>query len=714
MVRAAFEFARQEHGDQRRKSGELFFTHPLTVAHYLAGHQIDAEALIAALLHDVAEDTRVSVEQIEALFGQGVAQIVDGVTKFEQTAEDVAQHGELTPEQKANATLNKLFRFMTRDMRVVIIKLFDRLHNMQTLGALPRQKQEKIAQETLDVYGPLANRLGMWSMKQTLQSMALQVVDYNAYRHISEELAQLFQEQKPLLDQLTTEIKRALALANIPYLHVVPSPRNVYSVYENLWIGGRTHYHIDRTPRLLIVLPERLACYTTLGVLHSLWSPVPGKFDDYIARPRENLYRALHTTVLHAHGYPIKLRCRTEAMNTVSEIGILARWARRGSAVSPDFVREMTEQVSALLQGISRIQDEPQDSADSVRIVVDDVLTRQITAYTPRGEPKELPRGATPIDFAYLVHTAVGHTCRAARINGVQSPLNTPLQDGDRVEILRHRVPNPRRIWLEDDLNYIKTLYARNSVRRWFRRLSDEVATQVGRQLLEDELVMVGLPAYSSAEAAAAMGFKQPQELYRAIGRADILPTTVSTQVLASLWSSAPLHQVGQVIELDTGERVIILNAGLRSLRLCHVCKPRPAVNIYGYVRKDGGVTVHSESCPYLSVSESSANRLLSLHWGQDENNHVRLVGVEMDVFDRPNLLYEITDLLHQEMINIQWIKTSLTMEERRLSIGLDIAGPRQLVRLLHRLHALVNIQTVRCHLDGPFEDAPGEPKARR
>lgn len=710
LVRAAFDFARQEHGEQRRKSGELFFTHPLTVAFYLAEHQIDAAALIAALLHDVAEDTRVSVAQIETRFGQDVARIVDGVTKFEQTAEDVAQHGELTPEQKANATLHKLFRFMTRDMRVVIIKLFDRLHNMQTIGALPRQKQEKIAQETLDVYGPLANRLGMWSMKQTLQSLALRVVDYNAFRHINEELEQLYQEQKVLLDTLIRDIRQALQTANIPYLNVVPSPRNVYSIYENLWVGGRTQYHIDRTPRLLVVLPDRLTCYTALGAVHGLWSPMVGKFDDYIARPRENLYRALHTSVMHSNGFPVKLRFRTEAMNTMSEIGILARWARRGTAVSPDFVREVTEQVTALLQGISRIQDEPQDSADSVRIVVGDVLSRQITAYTPRGEAKELPRGATPIDFAYRVHTAVGLSCRGARVNGSLAPLNTTLQDGDHVEILRHRFPNPRRVWLEEDLGYIHTMYARNNVRRWFRRLSEEEAIQVGQQLLEDELAMVGLADYPLAEATQLMGFKQPQDLFRAVGRADVLPTTISTRLLTSVWNSGPLRRIGQVVDVEPGQRFVVMNAGSRPLKLCQACNPRPPENIYGYIRKDDGVTIHSESCPYLPQTEVGANRLLSLRWGQDENSQVRLAGVELDVFDRPNLLFEITDLLRQEMINIQWIKTPLAQEKRHLSIGLDIANPRQLVRVLHRLHALVNIHTVRCHLDGHGQDTPQKP----
>lgn len=699
LVRQAFEFACQEHGDQRRKSGEPYFTHPLTVAYYLAQYQLDAPALIAALLHDVAEDTRVSVSQIEAAYGQDVAQIVDGVTKFETTAEAQAAYGEMSAEQKANATLNKLFRFMTRDVRVVLIKLFDRLHNMQTLKVMPRDKQEKTATETIYVYAPLAYRLGLWRLKHELQQVALSILDYNAYVHIKEELDQLVQDQKPLLDVTIPQICRALETAQIPYIQVLPSPRNIYSIYENLWINGRTRYHVDRTLRLVITLRDRLACYTAMGAMHALWQPVPDQFDDYIARPRENLYRALHTTVLHPNGFPIKLRFRTEAMNIVSEIGILARWARSGASVSPELAQEVAEQVNALLADISQnVQGDPHESTDGVRTVVEDVLTRQITVYTPRGEPKKLPVGATPIDFAYKIHTEVGHTCRSARVNGVPVPLNTVLKDGDRVEILRHRAPNPRRIWLEKDLGYLRSTYAENHVRRWFRRLTPEAAMEVGQQLLQEELQMIGLPDYSHDEAAAWMGYKHHLELYRALGEALTLPTMVSTRVLTRIWNKGELRRVGTQVQAENGQQFIIMNAGKRPVKLCRSCHPQPGDTIFGFIRKIGGVTVHREGCSFIEHA-SRGNRILGLRWGQDEISQVRLVTIKIDVFDRPNLVYEIATLLHQEMINIQTINTPVSTDERSIRLGLDIASPRQLVRVVHRIHALVNVQAVTCHL---------------
>ncbi len=699
LVRDAFEFARREHGGQVRQDGRPYFTHPLTVAYYLAQNQLDAPALIAALLHDVAEDTRVSVGQIEVAYGQDVAQIVDGVTKFEMTAETQAVYGEMSPEQKANATLNKLFRFMTRDVRVVLIKLFDRLHNMQTLEVMPRHKQEKTATETLYVYAPLAYRLGLWQLKHELQNHALRILDYNAYAHIKEELDQLYQAQKPLLDVTMPQIRRTLEAAQIPYVQVIPSPRNIYSVYESLWVDGRTRYHVDPTLRLVVILKDRFACYTALGAIHALWQPVPDQFDDYIARPRENLYRALHTTVLHQNGFPLKLRFRTEAMNIVSQIGILARWAKSGASVSPELAQEVAEQVDALLADISQnVQEEPHESADSVRTVVEDVLTRQITVYTPRGEPKKLPRGATPIDFAYKVHTEVGHTCRAARVNGMPVPLNTVLRDGDRVEILRHRAPNPRRIWLEKDLGYLRSSYAENHVRRWFRRLTPQAAVEVGQQLLQEELKMVGLPDYSHAEAAAWMGYKYPWELYRALGEALTLPTVVSTRVLARIWNQGELRRVGTQVEAEDGQKFIIMNAGTRLVKLCRSCQPQPGDTIFGFIRKNGGVTVHADGCSFLEQA-SRSHRLLGLRWGQDEISQVRLIQVQIDVFDRPNLVYEIAELLYQEMINIESINTPRSIDERCIRLGLDIASPRQLVRVIHRIHALVNVQAVTCNL---------------
>ena len=329
-VQEAFAFARREHGDQRRKSGELFFTHPLTVSYYLAEYHLDAAALSAALLHDIAEDTRISIDDIAAQFGPEVALLVDGVTKLKDVTEGVAQGRRLTPEELQSASLHKLFGVMTNDVRTVIIKLFDRLHNMRTIKAMQPHKQLQKAHETLSVYAPLANRLGIWRLKNELESLSLEVINTSAYRTIKQQRETMLQEQLEEYNQISAEIIECLLNANLNINNVTPSPENIYTVYQDLMSRGASFYDIDKTVRLNVLMDDWQCCYLALGHLHQMWRPVPGRFDDYIAVPRDNLYRSLHTTVVHNSGQHIKLRVRTVTMDKVSEIGVLARWLYAG------------------------------------------------------------------------------------------------------------------------------------------------------------------------------------------------------------------------------------------------------------------------------------------------------------------------------------------------------------------------------------------------
>ncbi len=695
LVREAFDLARYEHSNQRRKSGELFITHPLTVAFYLAEYRLDAAALIAALLHDIAEDTLVSIQEIRALFGHEVAYLVDGVTKLKEVSAEIARGRRLTPDEIQDASLHKMFDAMTEDIRVVLIKLYDRLHNMRTIRALPIETQRRKALETLTVYAPMANRLGIWRLKTELEGLSLHVVDEDAYDTIQRELKQHASKDNTTYAILTKQIMHFLRDRGLIAADVLPLPESIYSVYLMLKSKSFPSAVIDNPLRLVVLLDDVPSCYLALGYLHQKWRPVPGTFDDYIALPRENLYRALHTTVIHSTGQPIKLRFRSVDMNEVSEIGVLARWVYSGT---PMWTSAMAERVQALFVNISEnIHLEPLDYRTGVKSVVEDVFRQQVMIYTPRGDIVELPKGATPIDFAFMIHTEVGNRCQRAYVNEKRYPLNKPLKDGDQVRIVKSGWASPQRTWLDEDLGYITTSRARSRVRRWFRSLKEEQAVNQGRELLTYELRMLGLQDYIHRKIARLFDFSHPAELYYRLGRAELLPTTVSTRVLTLEWHGGSYQKVGHVVTTGSGKEFVIAGAGRRNLRLCQSCRPRPGDDILGFLRVNGEITVHKEDC-YTLRPDPMAERTIKLSWGYPEAYEIRTVTVHIDMYDRTGLLFEIAELLHDEKVNISSIHTTDMSSEGavRATLALEVISPRQLVRILHRAQALVNVYSVR------------------
>lgn len=698
-VQKAYELARREHGDQRRKTGELFFTHPLTVAYYLSEYHLDAAALEAALLHDIAEDTRVSIEEIEADFSPEVARLVDGVTKLKDVTEGVAKGKSLPPDELKDKSLHKLFSAMTEDVRTVIIKLFDRLHNMRTIKGLPLFKQRQKAEETLAVYAPLANRLGLWNLKNELESLSLEVLSNKAYHTIKRRREELYRAHQEIYNLLSGQIFSCLLEAEIDVRNVVLAPENIYTLYQDLAKNGTSYDDIDRSIRLVVLVNEWQECYLALGHLHQLWRPVPGTFDDYIAMPRDNLYRSLHTTLVHSHGQQVKLRIRTVAMDKVSEIGVLARWLYAGT---PLWSKGIADRIEAFFENINEnINLEPQNPAAGVKGVVEDVFRKQIQVYTPRGEAVELPLGATAIDFAYAIHTGLGNQTHAAYVNDIYFSLNKPLSDGDQVRIVKKGRAQPQRAWLDDDLGYIATNYARSHARRWFRRLAAQRAISDGRALVQTELGILGYPDFSHEELAEAFDFAGPEHLYYAVGRADVLPTAVANRVLEHKWGTGPGRSPDVQIHTESDGELIITKSPTRRLRLCGTCQPRPQQQIVGFIRRDGGITVHKERCHLLRTERG---RLVKLGWGET-TREAHEVTVQVDVYDRPGLLFEITQLMEDEQINIAYVYTPPRRGgEMQIILTLEVLQPRQLVRILHQIHALPNVFDLRCLPDGPPE----------
>lgn len=698
-VREAYQLAREEHGEQRRHSGELFFTHPLTVAYYLAEFRLDAAALMAALLHDVAEDAEVTIDQIQDQFGLEVSRLVDSVTKLKEVSAGVSQAQRMSPEEIQDASLRKMFEAMTKDVRVVVIKLFDRLHNMRTISALPPEKQRKKAKETLAVYAPLANRLGIWRLKTELEARSLQVLDPEAYRIIHQELLNQSLKRQSLYALISEQIIEYLMTKGIKVANVLPSPESIYSIYRSLTAIGASFHSATSPLRMVVLVDDEPSCYLSLGYLHQIWRPVPGKFDDYIAAPRDNLYRALHTTVIHASGEQLRLRFRTPSMNAVSEMGVLARWMYQGT---PLWSRGIDKHVDALFSNIDEsISLTPHNVRMAVQGVVEDVFRQQIMVYTPRGDVIELPLGATPVDFAYAIHTEVGNHCQLAHVNEEPVPLNRPLKDGDQVRITKSGWARPERTWLDEDLGFLSTSKARTHVRRWFRRLPNEVAVAQGQRLLHQELCMLGMPDRSHDEIAAIFGYQESVELYYALGRADLLPTVVSTRILSKDWYLGEARSIGRIVRSDKGEEFVVTNGGGRDLHLCRTCRPRPGDKIIGYLQSGSSVTVHRTGCHTLRPDPLS-DRTLKLGWGKDGSREVRAVTLLISVYDRSGLLFEIAELLKHEDVNITSINSSPNLDQRttKVILGLELFSPRQLVRILHRTHALINVYQVSCILD--------------
>ncbi|PID86731.1 MAG: hypothetical protein CSA11_00005 [Chloroflexi bacterium] len=701
-VQEAFSLARREHGEQRRKSGELFFTHPLTVASYLSEYHLDAPALEAALLHDVAEDTKVSVPEIEAQFTAEVAHLVDGVTKLKDVTEGVAKGKKLTPQEIRDQTLHKLFLAMTVDVRTVIIKLFDRLHNMRTIKAMPLHKQRQKAKETLAVYAPLANRLGIWKVKSELEALSLEVLNNRAYTIIKKRMNELKQKHQEIYNVISDEIFDCLLAANIDVRNVLLNPESIYSVYQDIIATGGSYEDIDRTIRLKILLDDWPSCYLALGHLHQIWKPVPGAFDDYIAVPLDNHYRSLHTTVVHHSGLPIKLRVRTVTMDKVSDIGMLAKWLYAGT---PLWSKGIAARVDAFFAEISEnINVEPQNPAAGVKGVVEDVFRKQIRVYTPQGESIDLGQGATPIDFAYAIHTGLGNQTHAAYVNDLFYPLNKSLRDGDQVRIVKKMRTQPQRAWLVEDLGYITTNYARSHARRWFRRLPVHRALSEGKQLVQDELDVLGVPKFSHYDVAALFEFDNVQELYHAVGRAELLPTEVALQVLERIWQSSPGRDLDYLVHID-GEEFTITKSPTKHINLCGSCRPKSRDSILGYMRKDGSITVHKKDCHLLRPVRG---RVVKLGWGET-TRHAHEVTVQIDVFDRPGLLFEVSHLMENEQINIAYIYTPPhSGGELNIILTLEILRPRQLVRILHQVQALPNVFSLHCLPDGPPPETNG------
>jgi len=711
-VGQAYEYANRCHEGQMRKSGEPYIAHPLETALFLAGLHLDSNTIVAALLHDVVEDCGVTLEEIDQRFGPHVAKLVDGVTKLTRMDD------RLQPPTDDNASaiddaehlhaesLRKMLVSMAEDIRVVLIKLADRLHNMQTLDALAPEKRRRIAQETLDIYSPLAHRLGIWEIKWRLDDLAFRHLNEDKYREISKILSSKRTEREEYIEKVTSSLGDELAKYGIE-ADVVGRPKGIYSTYrkmEKYEAQGKDFGDIYDLFALRVLVNETADCYKSLGVVHQLWHPIPGQFDDYIGNPKENLYQALHTTVISDGGTPLEVQIKTYELHRIAEYGVAAHWAyKEGNSGDQRFEEKMT-----WLRQLLEWQREVSGTAEFIESVKQDIFHDQVFVYTPKGRIVELTAGSTPVDFAYKIHTELGHRCIGAKVNGKLVSLDTSLSNGDTVEIFTSKSERgPSLDWLNPNRGYVRSAGALQSVRQWFRKQERSANIQRGKEVLRRELRRLN----QKVDDDTLLG------LFKIDSMDDLLANLGSGNLAESLLAHR-LAEVGQETEPPLTQRrndlplsspssgITVLGVGDLLIRMGRCCNPIPGDAIIGFITRARGVTVHKKDCSSVQ-REDEPERLVDVQWGQEKQLYP--VRVTMKAYDRVGLLRDMTSLVSNEGVNIasvvteEWEDGTVTMALTCHTTGLD-----QLNKLFSKLEGVrgcISVTRDRSSLPAPARD---------
>jgi guanosine-3',5'-bis(diphosphate) 3'-pyrophosphohydrolase len=698
-VHAALDYAIKAHDGQKRDSGEEFIEHPIATALRLADMKLDTTTIEAALLHDVMEDCGISFAELESEFGNEVAKLVDGVTKLKRLdmiTENSAMMKQIAaPEATRAASLRKMLVAMAEDVRVVLIKLSDRLHNMQTLQHLPVPKQQRISRETLDIYSPLAHRLGMSDMKWQLEDQAFRYLMPRQYKSISRLVNRKRAEREIYTEAAVKAIKGPLEKAGIN-ADVDGRVKHLYSTYNKLQRYERMGRQFDEIYDLIAirVVAETVGdCYAALGVVHSKWRPVPGQFDDYIASPKENMYQSLHTSVRGPGNFPIEVQIRTKEMHDTAEEGVASHWIYKegdeGSNKEDNFETKMS-----WLRQLLDWQREVSGDEEYLATVRTDILQDQVFVYTPKGDVKDLPAGATPIDFAYRIHTDLGHNTVGSIVNGKLAALNTPLNNGDVVEIRKARIPRgPSLDWLNTDLGYLVTGSAHTKVKQWFRKQERQSNIRRGKDLLKKELRRLGLK-YNEKEIVASLDYESFDELSEALGTGQISIARVA-ETLSPEPDDAFLPEItpGKPPTDQTNGLVVMGESGLLT-RIARCCSPVYGDEITGYLTRGSGVTVHRYNCSILRDTEDT-DRHIPVAWGHYETTYASRLQIK--AFDRVGLIRDITNVVSSENVNIHSLSSDEDEKTNACTVSLTVytTGVEQLSRLFSRVETIPGVDSV-------------------
>ena len=688
VIERAHAVAAHAHSGQSRLSGEPYIEHPLAVAGLLADLRLDSDTLAAALLHDTVEDTDVSSDDLRRQFGDHVAKLVEGVTKL----------GKIhvrSQEQAQAENIRKMLVAMAEDIRVVLIKLGDRLHNMRTIAAHREERRLRISRETIDIYAPLAHRLGIWQMKWELEDLAFAQMDPENYRAIEERLASQRQERETFIRDVTEILAREFETLEVR-ADISGRPKHIYSIFEKMRRSQKSFEEIYDLIAIRILVHSIKDCYGVLGIVHSLWKPIPGRFKDYIAMPKGNGYQSLHTTVVSHTGEPMEVQIRTHEMHATSEFGVAAHWRYKEGSPQSRF-----DDRYGWLRLLMDWQKEVLDAEAFVDTVRVDIFQDEVFVFTPKGDVRSLPTGSTPVDFAYRVHTDVGHRCIGAKVNGRMVPLDYRLQNGDIVEVLTTKAPHaPSRDWL----NFVKTSSAREKIRSWFKKERREENVQKGRELLDKEfrrmrqIALVSVKEDRLLELARDFKFSTVDDFLAAVGYGDVSPRGAVLKYAAQESLASAEDDRGLTIPLTsspapTGQvRVHGMTDVLTTLARC--CKPVLGEAVRGYVTRGKGVTVHRASCVNVR-NPADADRLVEVEWERGARQ-VYPVGIKIEAWDRTGLLRDIAAVIAESKINLSGADVQVYDDKTAvISTIVEIQNLTQLSRLLERLEGVRDVHTV-------------------
>nr|WP_240191376.1 bifunctional (p)ppGpp synthetase/guanosine-3',5'-bis(diphosphate) 3'-pyrophosphohydrolase [Aeromicrobium sp. YIM 150415] len=704
-IEKAYRIAAQMHEGQTRKSGDPYITHPLAVATILAELGMTAPTLCAALLHDTVEDTSYTIDQLREDFGDEVVHLVDGVTKL-----DKVKYGDSAQSE----TIRKMVVAMSRDIRVLVIKLADRLHNMRTLRYLRQDKQERIARETIEIYAPLAHRLGMNTIKWELEDLAFGTLHPKVYDEIVRLVAERAPSREGFLERVISDVTSDLGHSKIK-AKVTGRPKHYYSIYQKMLVRGREFSDIFDLVGVRILVDDIADCYAVLGVLHARWNPIPGRFKDYISVPKFNMYQSLHTTVIGPQGKPVELQIRTYAMHRRAEYGVAAHWkykedglaqvagSKGGKAKAPD-VQDMV-----WLRELMDWQSETEDSSDFLDSLRFEMGNAGVYAYTPRGDLIQLPANATPVDFAYAVHTEVGHACIGARVNGRLVSLESQLESGDVVEVFTSKSPDagPSRDWLD----FVQSPRARNKIRQWFTKERRDEAIERGKDLIAKQMRKEGLPLHrlfsqANLEAVAHdLGLNDISGLYAAVGESNVGAQNVVERVI-------DLSGGREGAEEDIAEATTIPTVAQRSaptsrsvagvdvegidgdvmVKLARCCTPVPGDDISGFVTRTSGVSIHRTDCVNFQALRDQPERIVGVSWAPTAKS-MFLVAIQVEALDRPRLLSDITRVISDQHVNI--LSAGLSTGRDRVAktkFTFEMADPKHLGHVLSAVRSIEGV----------------------
>lgn len=703
LVLQAARLAETAHAGQTRANNQPYFSHCISVAIILAGIEAAPSLVIAGLLHDVVIDGNITLDKIRAQFGETVAAFVEDLTRItalpklnradqhEEERKPLPPTEDIPDSRRADAvveTLRKMLLAIGDDVRVVIIKLADRLHNMRSLGSLPPDRQKKIAQETLDIFAPLANRLGIWQMKWELEDLGFQYTMPEKYKEIFDQVALRRSKRQDEVNRIVQHLEKTIREAGVK-ASVYGRPKHIYSIYRKMERKGQNFDAIRDLRAVRVIVDDVESCYKVLGLIHMRYTPIPGEFDDYIAAKKPNNYQSLHTSVVYADGKPLEIQIRTWEMHKNAEYGIAAHWRYKeaNAKMSSDYEQKLTT-----VRGLLAWNQDTEDSQEILDSMRSDLFKDRVYIMTPKGDVIELPKDATPIDFAYAVHTDIGHRCRGAKVNGKLVTLDYALHTGDQVEILTTNRGGPSRDWLNPNLGMIKSSKSRSKIKQWFKQQDREQNLINGKEALEREFKRLGVTQYDLNDFVAVFNVKSVEDLYVGIGSGD-LPIGRLVNRVSELQKEALAEEMPLVASTPTvthpASSVMVMGLSGLATNIARCCNPMVGDEIVGYITRGRGATVHRSDCPNI-MRVKDKERLINVTWGKIERTFP--VPIQINAYNRQGLMSDISTVISSEPVRL--VDLALTTRQHMVTINLvvEVEGINQLSRLLARLENINNV----------------------